>query len=131
MVNFILWHLKQQFTVWKDKTCFLSNVHSSHGNCTITRKLRRGEQVNLPCPPCAVDYNKNMGAANRHNQMVRNYAIDCTSRRWWAGMFVNFLDAIMGNAYIVYKENFQTCHLHRFPQSQCPMTNLWLVTSTS
>ena len=45
-------------TVWKDTkhVSFLSNVHSSHGNCTISRKLRRGENEILPCPPCAVDY---------------------------------------------------------------------------
>ncbi|PFX31328.1 Tyrosine-protein kinase isoform SRK4 [Stylophora pistillata] len=100
-------------TVWKDTkhVSFLSNVHSSHGNCTITRKLRRGEQVNLPCPPCAVDYNKNMGAVDRHDQMVRNYAIDRKSRRWWVRMFVNFLDAIMVNAYIVYKENFRIMNM--------------------
>ena len=44
-------------TVWKDTkhVSFLSNVHSSHGNCTISRKLRRGENAILPCPPCAVD----------------------------------------------------------------------------
>ena len=100
-------------TVWKDTkhVSFLSNVHSSHGNCTITRKLRRGEQVDLPCPPCAVDYNKNMGAVDRHDQMVRNYAIDRKSRRWWVRMFVNFLDAIMVNAYIVYKENFRIMNM--------------------
>ena len=48
-----------------------------------------------------------MGAVDRHDQMVRNYAIDRKSRKWWVRMFVNFLDAIMVNAYIVYKENFQ------------------------
>ena len=63
--------------------------------------------VNLPCPPCAVDYNKNMGAVHRHDQMVCNYAIVCKSKRWWVRMFVNVLDAIMVNAYIMYKGNFQ------------------------
>ena len=40
-------------TVWKDTkhVSFLSNVHSSHGNCTISRKLRRGENAILPCHP--------------------------------------------------------------------------------
>ena len=100
-------------TVWRDTkhVSFLSNVHSSHGNCTISRKLRKGGQVNLPCPPCAVDYNKNMGAVDRHDQLVRNYAIDRKSRRWWGRMFVNFLDAIMVNAYIIYKENFKIMNM--------------------
>ena len=40
-------------TVWEDTkhVSFLSNVHSSHGNCTISRKLRRGENAILPCHP--------------------------------------------------------------------------------
>lgn len=69
--------------VWKDTkhVSFLSNVHSSHGNSTISRKLRRGEQVNLPYPPCAIDYHKNMGAFDPHEQIVRNYAIDHKYRR--------------------------------------------------
>ena len=55
-------------TVWKDRkhVSFLSNVHYSHGNCTISRKLRRGENAILPRPPCTVDYNKNMGTVDRH-----------------------------------------------------------------
>ncbi|XP_022781132.1 uncharacterized protein LOC111322317 [Stylophora pistillata] len=52
-----------------------------------------------------------MGAVDRHDQMVRNYAIDRKSRRWWVRMFVNFLDAIMVNAYIVYKENFRIMNM--------------------
>ena len=56
--------------VWEDTkhVSFLSNVHSSHGNSTISRKMRRGENVILPCLPCAVDYNKNMGAVDKHDQ---------------------------------------------------------------
>lgn len=73
--------------------------------------------MNLPCPPHAVDYNKDMGAVDCHDQMVRNYAIDRKSRRWWVRMFVNFLDAIMVNAYIVYKENFLIMNM---PPPQIP-----------
>ena len=111
-------------TVWKDtKHFFLSNVRSSHGNCTITRKMRRGQQVNLPCPPCAIDYNKNMGAVNHHDQMLRNYAIDRKSRRWWVRMFVNFLDAIMVNTYIMYKENFRIMNMPPPQISPKPMSH--------
>ena len=122
-------------TVWKDTkhVSFLSNVHSSHGNCTISRKLRRGENAILPCPPCAVAYNKNMGAVDRHDQLVRNYTIDRKLRRWWVRMFVNFLDAIMVNAYIIYKENFKIMNMPapENPQSQLNMTNLCLESSKS
>lgn len=89
--------------------------------------------VNLPCPPCAVDYKKNMGAVNHHDQIVRNYAIDCKSKRWWVRMFVNVLDAIMVNADIVYRENFQIMNVPppQFPPKPMPLTNLRLVSFTS
>lgn len=48
-----------------------------------------------------------MDAFDRQEQLVRNYAIDRKPMRWWERMFVNFLDAIMMNAYISYKENFK------------------------
>ena len=73
-----------------------------------------GEGANAPRAPPLVtglDYNKNMGAVDRHDQLVRNYAIDRKSRRWWVRMFVNFLDAIMVNAYIIYKENFRIMNM--------------------
>ena len=109
-------------SVWKDTkhVSFLSNVHFSHGNSKISRKLRRGENAILPCPPCAVAYNKNMGAVDRHDQLVHNYTIDRKLRRWWVRMFVNFLDAIMVNAYIIYKENFKIMNMPspENPQSQ-------------
>ena len=110
-------------TVWKDTAhvFFLSNVHSSHGNSTISRKLRRGKNVILPCPPCAVDYNKNMGAVDRHDQLVNNYAIDRKWRRWWVRIFLSVLDAIMVNAYIIYKEYFKIMNM---PQPQNPTNPL-------
>ena len=43
-----------------------------------------------------------MRAVDKHDQLVRNYAIDRKSRTWWVRMFVNFLDAIMVNAYIIH-----------------------------
>ena len=49
-----------------------------------------------------------MDAFDRQEQLVRNYAIDRKPMRRWVRMFVNFLDAIMMSAYIIYKENFKT-----------------------
>ena len=106
-------------SLWKDTkyVTFASNVHSSKGNTKIKRKLNKGETVDLPCPPSAISYNANMGAVDRHDQMVRSYAIDRKSRRWWVRLFVSFLDAIVVNAYIIYKENFKIMNM---PQPQKP-----------
>lgn len=105
--------------VWKDTkhVTFASNVCSTSGNTTIQRKLKKGGKLSLPCPPSAVCYNANMGAVDRHDQMVRSYAIDRKSQRWWVRLVVNFLDAIMVNAYIIYKENFKIMNM---PQPQKP-----------
>ena len=83
--------------------------------------------------PCAVDYKKNMGAVDRHDQIVCNYAIECKRKRWWVRMFVNVLDAIMVNADIVYWENIQIMNVPspQFPPKPMSPTNLWLVSFTS
>lgn len=111
--------------VWKDTkhVTFASNVHPSKGNTKLKRKLKKGESIDLPCPPMAVTYNANMGAVDRHDQMVRSYAIDRKSRRWWVRLFVNFLDAIMVNAYIIYKENFKIMNSPQPQKPPKPMTH--------
>ena len=109
-------------SLWKDTkhVSFLLNAHSSHIDSTVFRKLRRGENVILLCPPHAVYFNKNMKAFHGHDQLVCNYAIDRNSRRWWARMFVNFFDAITLNAYIIYQGNFKISLSHLNMTNLCP-----------
>ena len=91
-------------SLWKDTkhVSFLLNAHSSRIIGMVFRKLRRGENVILTCLPYAVNFNKNMGAFHRQDQLVSDYAIDRNSRRWWARRFVHFFDAITLNAYTLF-----------------------------
>lgn len=106
-------------TVWQDTklVCFVSNAHSSHGDGTIARKRKNGEIVNIQVPPCVKDYNKNMGAIDKNDQLQTTYAIDRKSKRWWMRIFLGMLDAVMVNAYILYSQSF---HLVNNPMPHPP-----------
>lgn len=104
-------------TVWQDTklVAFLSNAHSAHGNGTVSRKKKNGEVIQIEVPPCVKDYNMNMGAIDRHDQMQTTYAIDRKSKRWWVRIFLGMLDTVMVNVYILY--------CHSFALTNNPMPN--------
>ena len=95
-------------TVWQDTklVAFLSNAHDAHGHGTVSRKRKSGEIVQIEVPPCVRDYNKNMGAIDRHDQMQSTYAIDRKSKRWWMRIFLGMLDIVMVNSNILYTHSF-------------------------
>lgn len=95
-------------TVWQDTklVAFLSNAHDAHGDGTVARRKKSGEVIQIEVPPCVKDYNKNMGAIDRHDQMQSTYAIDRKSKRWWMRIFLGMLDIVMVNAYILYCHSF-------------------------
>ena len=96
-------------TVWRDTkvVSFVSNVHNSHGTSTVDRKKKDGTVVQINSPPCVHDYNANMGAVDKSDQLQQSYAIDRKSRRWWRRLFHILLDLTMVNAYIIYCQNFK------------------------
>lgn len=96
-------------TVWRDTkvVSFVCNVHSSHGTSTVQRKNRDGTVVQINSPPCVQDYNVNMGAVDKSDQLRQSYAIDRKSRKWWRRIFHFGLDSTMVNAYIIYCQTFK------------------------
>lgn len=96
-------------TVWKDTkdVSFISNVHSSKGHDTVGRKQKHGSVKNISAPPVVKDYNANMGAIDRHDQLKKSYAIDRKSRRWWVRIFLHLLDICRVNAFILYGVCYQ------------------------
>ena len=76
-------------TVWKDTkdVSFLSNVHSSTGQDNVSRKKQDGSAVVITAPPVVKDYNNNMGAIDKNDQLKKTYAIDCKSKKWWMRIF--------------------------------------------
>lgn len=62
--------------------------------------------VQINSPPRVQDYNANMGAVDKSNQLRQSYAIDRKSRRWRC-LFHFLLDLTMVNAYIIYCQTFK------------------------
>ena len=81
-------------SVWKDtkEVSFISNVHSSRGQDTVSRKKKDGSVSKIPAPPVVKDYNANMGAIDKNDQLKKSYAIDRKSKRWWIRIFLHLLD---------------------------------------
>ena len=96
-------------TVWKDTkdVSFLSNVHSSTGQDNVSRKKQDGSAVVITAPPVVKDYNNNMGAIDKNDQLKKTYAIDRKSKKWWMRIFFHLLDICRLNSFLVY----QQCYL--------------------
>ena len=79
-------------TVWKDTkdVSFISNVHSSSGQDTVGRRQKDGSVHAITAPPVVNDYNNNMGAIEKHDQLKKSYDIDRKSSRWWVCIFYIF-----------------------------------------
>lgn len=95
-------------TIWKDTkdVSFITNCHSSKGQETVSRKKKKGSRVIISAPPVLKDYNNNMGAIDKNDQLKKTYAIDRKSRRWWLRIFFHLLDICRVNAYIIYQQCF-------------------------
>ncbi|XP_022779646.1 piggyBac transposable element-derived protein 4-like [Stylophora pistillata] len=95
-------------TVWKDTkdVSFLSNVHSSTGQDNVSRKKQGGSVVAITAPPVVKDYNKNMGAIDKNDQLKKTYAIDRKSKKWWMRIFFHLLDICRLNSLM-----YQQCYL--------------------
>ena len=78
-------------TVWKDtkEVSFISNVHSSRGQDTVSRKKKDCSVSQIPALPVVKDYNANMGAMRKNDQLKKSYAIDRKSKRWWICSFLH------------------------------------------
>ena len=62
-------------TVWKDTkdVSFLLNVHSSRGQDNVSRKKQDDSAVQISAPPVVKDYNNNMGAIDKNDQLKKTF----------------------------------------------------------
>lgn len=90
---------------WKDKRCvhLLSNYHTPEDCTEVNRRDKNGTVVQVPCPRAVTDYNSNMNAVDKFDQLLASYKIDRQSNKWWHRIFFYFLDACVINAYCIYK----------------------------
>lgn len=91
---------------WMDKKAvyFLSNYHDPQETVLVNRKQKDGTLKSISCPVMVSDYNKHMGYVDKADQLLSTYKIDRKSKKWWLRIFFHFLDVIVVNAYILYKE---------------------------
>lgn len=62
-------------TLWKDNkdVSFLMNVYSSRGDDCTSRKKQDGTIHLITAPPVVKDYNNNMGAIDKNDQLRKTY----------------------------------------------------------
>lgn len=92
-------------TKWRDKkdVFILTNFHDPLEKSEVQRKQKDGTKCVYPCPRCVADYNKNMSAVDKFDQLMASYRLDRRSKKWWHRIFFYFIDAAVINAYIIYK----------------------------
>ncbi len=63
--------------VWKDKKViiFLSTVHVTTGNLSVSRTARDESMVQVNCPPCLPDFQEFMGGVDLSDQRMSYYYI--------------------------------------------------------
>ena len=69
--------------VWKDTkdVSFLTNVHSSRGDDRTSRKKQDGTVHSITAPPVVKDYNNNMGAIDKSDQLKKTHSIESVTTR--------------------------------------------------
>jgi hypothetical protein len=111
---------KMVATVWMDSalvynltTCYSvprKETRSKSGDQTeIRRRVKdqntgRWEAKMFDCPSSIVEYNKYMGAVDRHDHLRSSYSIQRTGRKWWQYFFSFAVDLALINSYLIYKE---------------------------
>ncbi|XP_051168535.1 piggyBac transposable element-derived protein 4-like [Leptopilina boulardi] len=83
---------------------FLSNFHDPSKPETVSRKLKDGSRILVPCSVMVSDYNQHMGYVDKADQLKSTYQISRKSKKWWPRLFWHLLDVAITNAYIIYVE---------------------------
>jgi len=104
---------------WKDRgkkcVCIATTMHNVSEKAQVLRTNKEGKRESVSCPTCIKDYNAYMGGVDHFDQLVSAYNISWKSRKWWIKIFYYCIDAMIVNAYILYKTTYQTVH----PRKKC------------
>ena len=77
-------------------------------NTTVTRKLKSGDKLSVPCPQLVADYNKYMGGVDSHDQLrLQRYSLRMATKmtKYYKTLFLGLVDMALVNAYIIHR-----CH---------------------
>ena len=119
-------------TVWKDTkdVSFLTNVHSSRGDDRTSRKKQDGTVHSITAPTVVKDYNNNMGAIDKNDQLKKTYSIDRKSKRWWMRIFSHLFDICRLNAFIMHQQCYVQWNSGPVEEDVTPMMDQKAFTSS-
>lgn len=86
---------------------------------------RGGRRVNKPS--CVVDYNSNMGAVDRVDQMLQPYDATRKTQRWYKKLMIHLLQIALLNSFLLFKKTNINSHLD-FLLFQCQVISDLLYT---
>ncbi|XP_033740586.1 piggyBac transposable element-derived protein 4-like [Pecten maximus] len=99
----------------KKEVCLLTTIHEGK----MVNTAKRDSEGNLIAKPdCVLDYNHNMGAVDRCDQMVAYAGFDRRTLKWWKKVFFHMLGLAVLNSYILYKQQTANPVLHRIFRRQ-------------
>lgn len=80
----------------------VSNYHNPAVITTVKRRNKLREQKDVSCPTMLCDYNQNMNAVDKLDQLKSTYELDRKSHKWWHRIFFHFIDVCVVNSFILY-----------------------------
>lgn len=81
---------------------------TQHDESMVPAPKRRGRPSATDCamkPMCIVDYNANMGAVDKQDQMLQPYSIARKTMKWYKKLTFHLLHVALLNSYIMYKKS--------------------------
>ena len=70
---------------------------------TVTRRIKDGSKVNVPCPLPVSQYNRFMRGVDRGDQLRGYYKTKTKCRKMYKYIFWFLFDMVITNSYILYK----------------------------
>jgi hypothetical protein len=97
------------FTAWQDNkpVHMLSTFANYHSKVSRVGKDSKGNYIgssDITIPTDVMIYNTTMGGTDLFDQMVSYYKTRVRTRRWQTRIYFHFLNAMVVNAHILYKE---------------------------
>ncbi|XP_043468349.1 piggyBac transposable element-derived protein 4-like [Leptopilina heterotoma] len=90
-------------TVRANRAKLPKNQQSNKKFEKVNRRQKDGSLLPINCPVVSADYNKHMGYVDYSDRLLATYKIDRKSKRWWLRLFWHFLDLVVVNSFIIYK----------------------------